>query len=164
MLLMVCSVTVVQWERFAGRGAWQGLFLLAGLYGLCQVGTFAFDEGNNEDSEESVRDFLFHAQDFLVVVCRAVGVFVNSVFLVAVGLQSFQPRVVAAQWFAACEQLDFEDGALVSGLCSRVVVCSFVSALDSVLFCVCGAFVSCCGFWSWMAGWGACSAAGGFSV
>ena len=126
MLLMVCSVTVVQWERFAGRGAWQGLFLLAGLYGLCQVGTFAFDEGNDEDSEESVRDFLLHAQDFLVVVCRAVGVFINSVFLVAVGLQSFQSRVVVAQWFAACEQLDFEDGAMVSGLCYRMVVSFFV--------------------------------------
>ena len=36
-----------------------GLFLLAGLYGLAQVGAFPVNEGYDEDSKESVGDFLF---------------------------------------------------------------------------------------------------------
>ena len=40
-------------------GGLQGLFLLAGLYGLGQVGAFPVNEGYNEDSKESVGDFLF---------------------------------------------------------------------------------------------------------
>ena len=38
-----------------------------------------------------------------------------------------------------------------------------VSSLDSVLFCVFGALVACCGSWSWMTGRGTSSATGGFS-